>query len=142
MNVSSKSHPRFASRAGLGTAALALAMGSLANAALGETRGTATIHFPFLAGTTRCPAGSYDFEVDGTKVTLRSKDPKGPAVVLLVLTRLGRHDRDKGPEFVFDKVDEEMKISEIWPADEDGYLMLLTSGPHGHRVVGGSNAHD
>lgn len=119
-----------------------LAITAFAATAMAEVRGKATIDFPFVAGATPCAAGEYDFEVDGGKVTLRSTDAKGPAVVLLVLTRLGRHDRDRAPEFIFDKVGGQMKLSEIWPPKEDGYLLLLTSEAHTHRVVGGSNPHD
>ncbi|MFN7990001.1 MAG: hypothetical protein U0529_21190 [Thermoanaerobaculia bacterium] len=142
MNVPSTCRRELSLRVGIAAVALVLALAGLADPALAETRGTATISFPFVAGSTSCPAGSYTFDVDGTKVTLRSTEPKGPAVVLLVLTRLGRHDKDKEPEFVFDKVGNQMKLSEIWPPGEDGLLTLLTPEYHEHRVVGGSNPHN
>ena len=103
--------------------------------------GKATIDFPFVAGSTQCSAGSYSFESDGAKITLRSTESKGPTVIMLILTRLGRHDKDKGPEFVFDKVGDQLKLSEIWPSKQDGYLVLMSPEVHGHRVVGGSNPH-
>jgi hypothetical protein len=56
-----------------------------------------------------------------------------------VITTLGRHDLDKDPEFVFDKVDGKLLLSEIWVPGKDGLLVLATKGPHGHAVVGGSN---
>lgn len=142
MNVLSKCHLKIPSRTAIVGTAFVLALASLANAALAQTRGKATIDFPFVAGSTQCPAGSYDFETNDKKVTLRSTDPKGPTVVMLVLTRLGRHDKDQVPEFVFDKVGDQLKLSEIWPPKEDGYLVLITPDGHKHRVVGGSNPHE
>ena len=61
---------------------------------------------------------------------------------MLVVTRLGRHDKDKGAELVFVKVGDQMKLSEIWPSEQDGYLVLVSPEAHGHRVVGGSSPHD
>lgn len=143
MNISSRNRPKLPSAARVATLALGLALASLPDSALAApSKGRAAIHFSFLAGTTQCPPGTYEFEVDGTKVTLRSTDPKGATAILLVITRLGRHDKDKDPEFVFDKRDEQLKLSEIWLPGQDGYLMLITAEDHAHRVVGGSNPHD
>ena len=141
MNTHSESGPKVPSPAGIAAATMVLALASLSGSALAETRGKATIDFPFVAASTPCPAGTYEFEVEGSKVTLRSTDPKGPKVVLLVVTRLGRHDKDTVPEFVFDKVGDQARLSEIWPAKEDGFLVLITPEAHEHRVGGGSNPH-
>jgi hypothetical protein len=142
MNNPSRSRLKFTSRAAIVASAFGLALASLADTPVTQTRGKATIAFPFVASSTQCPAGSYDFESDGTKVTLRSTDPKGTTVVMLVVTRLGRHDKDKGAEFVFDKVGDQMKLSEIWPSKQDGYLVLVSPEAHEHRVVGGSSPHE
>ena len=56
-----------------------------------------------------------------------------------VITLLGRHDKDMDPEFVFDKVGGKLLLSEIWGPGMDGVLVLATSGPHQHAVLGGSN---
>jgi hypothetical protein len=141
MNILSPCRLSILSRAAVAAAAFGLALTGLADSAVPEVRGKATIDFPFVAGSTDCPAGTYDFESDGTKIALKSTDSKGPTVILLVLTRLGRHDKDKGPEFVFDKLGNQMKLSEVWPSNQDGYLVLMTPEAHGHRVVGGSNPH-
>ena len=141
MNVASKCHGKKLFRTGIVAASFVLALAGLADTRPSQFRGKATIDFPFVAGTTQCPAGSYDFESDGMKITLRSKDPKGPTVIMLIVTRLGRHDRDAEPEFIFDKVGDQLKLSEIWPAKEDGYLVLVTPEGHEHRVIGGSNQH-
>jgi hypothetical protein len=138
MNILSRCRPKIPSRTSVTATVLGLALVSLAHTAVAQTRGKATIDFPFLAGSTQCPAGTYDFETDEKKVTLRSTDPKGPTVVMLVVTRLGRHDKDKVPEFVFDKVGDQLKLSEVWPPEQDGYLTLITPEYHQHRVVNGS----
>ena len=139
MNEHSRFHPKFPARTWVIAAAFGFALAGLADAAVPQARGKANIDFPFVAGSTQCPAGSYDFESDGTKVTLRSTDPKGPSAILLILTRLGRHDKDKGAEFIFDKVGDQMKLSEIWPSEQDGFLVLVSPEAHEHRVVGGSS---
>jgi len=139
MNTLSALHLKTTSRAAVVAAAFLLAQTGLAGPAVVRARGKASIDFPFVAGGIQCPAGPYDFEYDGDKVTIRSTDPKGPTVLMLVLTRLGRHDKDKGPEFVFDRLGDQMKLSEIWTSAQDGYLVLMSPETHGHRVVAGSN---
>ena len=104
MNVLSRHRTKSRALAGLVASAFLLAGVGRADSVPSQTRGTATIGFPFVAGSTQCPAGSYSFEAEGNKVTLRAVEPKGPTVILLVVTRLGRHDKDANPEFVFDKV--------------------------------------
>ena len=60
-------------------------------------------------------------------------------MTLPVITLLGRHDKDTDPEFVFDKIDGKLMLSEIWIPGQDGLLVLATKGPHEHAVLGGSN---
>ena len=87
----------------------------------------------------QCAAGSYDFEADRGVVTLRSTDPKVAASAMIVITRLGRHDKDTGTELIFDKVGDKFMLSEIWMPNQDGFLVLNTPVDHEHRVLGGSN---
>ncbi len=141
MNTLSALHLKITSRAAIVAASFLLAQASLAGSAVVKAQGKASIDVPFVAGGIQCPAGSYDFESDGDKVTIRSTDPKGPTVFMLILTRLGRHDNAHGPEFVFDNLGGQMKLSEIWLSAQDGYMVLMSPGTHGHRVVGGSNPH-
>ena len=99
---------------------------------------TAEIGFAFTAGGKEFAAGKYTFEVTPAgPVVVRG--PGGTSVLMPVITTLGRHDLDKDPEFVFDKIDGKMFLSEIWAPGKDGMLVLATSGPHAHAVVGGSN---
>jgi hypothetical protein len=142
MKTVPSTHAHRASLAGLAAVALGVVLlVGLAAPATAQVQGKAKIEFAFVAGATAFPAGAYEFEAGGGKVILRSNDPKGASAVLMVLTRLGRHDTDQGTELVFDKVSDKMVLSEIWIDGQDGYLVLNTPAEHGHRVVGGSNPH-
>lgn len=142
MDIRSIAHPHRRLVAGVAAAALGVALlAGFPATARAQTSGKIAVDFAFVAGKTSFPAGSYEFEVSGNKVTLRSKDPKGESAFLSVITRLGRHDQDKESEFVFDKVNDKLMLSEIWLSGQDGYLLLSTPTEHPHRVVGGSNAH-
>ena len=121
--------------------ALAIALVGVAATASAQTVSKANFDFPFFVGAKECPAGAYTVQIEAGKVMLRSADPKGASAVSLVITRLGRHDKDTDAEFVFDKVANKVLLSEVWLPNEDGYLILSTPGAHEHRVVGGSNPH-
>ena len=84
------------------------------------------------------PAGKYGVEVMPAG-TVMLTGPNGARAMLPVITRLGRHDQDADSEFVFDKVDGKSVLSEIWMPKQDGWLVLATSKPHEHAVLGGSN---
>lgn len=122
-------------------AALMLVLVALGAIAHAQSRATVTIDFPFVAAGTTLPAGAYQLEVTTESVVLRPQAGSQPAVTMLVLTRLGRHDKDPGPELVFDKVKDEFRLSEIWLPEADGYLVLNTPTNHEHRVLGGSAPH-
>jgi hypothetical protein len=94
------------------------------------------IGFAFLAGGRAMPAGTYTVQVPASgPITLRAAD--GKAMMLPVITRLGRHDRDAEPELVFDRIQGELRLSEVWLPGQDGYLLLGTKEMHDHTVVGG-----
>ena len=97
-------HAHVPSLKGVAMAALGIVLVGFAATASGQSRVTANIDFPFVAGKVQCTAGSYDFEADRGVVTLRSTDPKVAASAMIVITRLGRHDKDTGTELIFDKV--------------------------------------
>ena len=114
--------------------AIVLVSGGLAYA----QRSTVDITFPFVAGDRPLAAGKYTLDTS-VRGSISISGPGGK-VSMIVLTRLGRHDRDQDAELVFDKTDGQARLSEIWPAgNEDGYLVLATKGEHEHAVVGGSN---
>ena len=99
------------------------------------------IDFAFVFAGKDMPAGGYEFEATSGRVLLRSQSGKAAAVAMPVITRLGRHDADTDPELVFDKVDGKFSLSEFWPPNSDGYLLLNTPADHEHRVLGGSRPH-
>jgi hypothetical protein len=101
---------------------------------------SADIGFPFVAGGKEMAAGKYTVEVtaDRERVVVL-KGPDGLQVMMPVITTLGRHDRDPDAEFVFDKIDGKLLLSEIWMPSKDGLLVLATKGRHEHAVLGGSN---
>ena len=65
--------------------------------------------------------------------------PDRRRVLMSVITMLGRHDQDAESEFVFDKIDRKLVLSEVWMPGKDGLLLLATKGPHEHAVLGGPN---
>jgi hypothetical protein len=98
----------------------------------------ADIGFAFVAGGKDMAAGKYTIEVPvGGPVIL--KGSTGNSGLLPIITTLGRHDQDQGTEFVFDKIDGKLVLSEIWLSGQDGFLLLATKAPHEHAVLGGSN---
>ena len=100
---------------------------------------TAKIAFPFVAGGKEMPAGEYRFELTPERTVVVRGGPGTSGAMLPVITALGRHDLDKDPEFVFDKVNGKLLLSEIWLPGRDGFLVLATKEPHQHVVSGGSN---
>ncbi len=125
-------------RATLCIAALLLAFVAIPVVASAQNAVTAVIDFTFVAGGKVMAPGKYiiDAPMDGP-VVLRGAT--GSSGLMPIVTTLGRHDLDKDPELVFDKVDGRMLLSEVWLPGQDGLLVLSTKGPHEHAVVGGSN---
>jgi len=138
MKTRSIGHLHMPSLTGIATAALGFVLVGFAATASAQSLGKANIDFPFVAGKTQCASGSYAIEAGGGKVVLRSQDPKGGTIAMLVITRLGRHDTDNATELVFDKVGGKFTLSEVWLGTGDGYLVASTPGDHEHRVLGGS----
>jgi hypothetical protein len=141
MKILSIGHLRVLSLTGIAATALAFLLVGSAAPASAQSVAKVNIDFPFVAGTSQLAAGAYEFEVNNGKVTVRSTQPKGTSVVMLGITRLGRHDLDKETELIFDKVNNKFVLSEIWLGNEDGYLVTNTPGDHEHRVLGGSKPH-
>ena len=100
---------------------------------------TAEIAFPFVAGGKEMAAGKYSFELTPERTVVIRESPGKSSAVLPIITLLGRHDRDADPEFVFDKINGRLLLSEVWLPGKDGLLVLATKGPHEHAVSGGSN---
>jgi hypothetical protein len=102
----------------------------------------AEIGFPFSAGGKELPAGRYSVDTASAGPTagmVTLTGPDGRQILLRVITSLGRHDKDPDAEFVFDKIAGKLLLSEVWMPGRDGMLVLATSTPHEHAVIGGSN---
>lgn len=111
--------------------------------AYAQTSGTeivVTVKFAFVVGERTLPAGSY-------RIAARTGSPAGLAIqavegkenaIVPVLTRLARrHGSAEGPgsNLVFDKVGDQMFLSEVWLPERDGYLVRGTADEHQHAVV-------
>lgn len=116
-------------------------LGATAYAQNAQNSVNVNIDFAFVAAGKEMPAGAYEFEVEKMTVVMRSVKGSALAVVMPAFTRLGRHDADRDPELVFDKVGGKLLLSELWIPDKDGYLLLDTPVNHDHRVIGGSRPH-
>jgi hypothetical protein len=118
---------------------VALVIASLAGVASASAQGlSANVPFAFVAGGKDMPAGKYSVEImPNGPITLVG--PGSDRIMMSAITQLGRHDRDADPEFVFDKLNGKLLLSEIWAPGRDGLLVLATATPHEHAVIGGSN---
>ena len=96
------------------------------------------VGFAFTVGTKELPAGTYTIEKPAPNVVV-IRGAGGVSVNMAELTQLGRHDKDKDAELVFDKIGGKFLLSEIWIPGKDGMLILATKEAHEHAVVGGSN---
>jgi hypothetical protein len=120
--------------------AAALVVAFIMGGAMAYAQGAvAEIGFPFTAAGKEMPAGKYSVNVAANFQEVQLTAPDRSRVIMAVLTVLGRHDKDTDPEFVFDKVDGKLVLSEVWLPGQDGLLLVATKGPHSHAVVGGSN---
>ncbi len=120
-------------------AVLALA-GSTAIAQTGSVHSAVVkVDFPFVVKGETLQPGAYTFQIDNNQVLVRSQGGAGNGVIMPVLTRTGRHDKDPEPELVFDKIGGKFLLSEVWLPGEDGYFLLSTKEQHDHRILGGSN---
>jgi hypothetical protein len=94
------------------------------------------INYPFTAGDKTFPAGMYEFVLDETGELFQVMG-EGNTVLVPIVTRLGGDMRSvpQGAYLVFDQVGETYLLAEIWLPGKDGYLLLATKGPHGHKTV-------
>ena len=123
----------------VGIAGLFVAFVAVGAVASAQQQIAADIGFSFVAGGKEMAAGKYTIEVTGAVGPILLRGSAGTSGVMSVITTLGRHDLDKDPELVFDKVDGKLILSEVWLPGKDGLLVLATKQPHEHAVVGGSN---
>ncbi len=97
------------------------------------------IDFPFTAAGKVLAAGDYEITRDfrGEFFTVQGQDKQGVEVPIVTrITKEMRADQEE-PRLVFDKVGDTYLLSEIWLANEDGYVVLVTKGTHEHKVMKG-----
>jgi hypothetical protein len=101
-----------------------------------QSPATVSVDFKFVAGTMAMPAGKYVIDqTAGIEISIKEAGGGKAAVVLPVITILGRHDTDRFPELVFDIYPDGPHLSEVWFPRIDGFLVLATKEPHEHRVL-------
>jgi len=104
------------------------------------------IAFGFFVGDKPFPAGEYRIQMGEKKYdnpphrmpALRLQSADGKLVASLEpITRLARQHMGDAPKasLVFDKVGDKHYLSEVWVADEDGFLLRGTEEEHQHDIV-------
>jgi hypothetical protein len=96
------------------------------------------IPFAFKAGKQSMPAGTYMVEVakpDATSIRLSAPGGKLSATIPVV-TRLHADDPpDPNPHLVFDKVDEQHTVAELWLPGMDGFFLWGDPHIHSHVII-------
>jgi hypothetical protein len=96
---------------------------------------TVTIKQPFKAGGKDFPAGHYRIlaDEDSDHVNLRNLDKKTDDAIRFT-TRLSPREGQSG-EVVFDKVENDLYLTEIYIIGMDGFFFQGAPGKHKHLVV-------
>ncbi len=96
---------------------------------------TVNIKQPFKAGGKAYPAGHYKIlaEDESDHINLLNLDKKTDDVIRFA-TRLSQREGEPG-EVVFDKVDNELYLSEIYIIGMDGFFFQGAPGKHKHLIV-------
>jgi len=96
-----------------------------------------SIDFPFTVGGKVLPAGQYEFLRDSTAPIFRVQGEGKIGGIAQILTRTAGeiHTTPEDAHLVFDVIGDVTALSEIWIPGQDGYIMLMTKGPHTHKVI-------
>ena len=94
------------------------------------------VPFAFSASEELLPAGSYVIQERGQMLVIRNGNG-GKGTLLNVVTRLARRPSadGNGSNLVFDIVDGQRFLSEVWLSDGDGFLLRGTREQHEHQLV-------
>ena len=95
------------------------------------------IGFNFFAAGKDLSSGKYTIEVTPAGHVVLRAEKGGATADITPLKSLGRNDSIQEPKLVFDIVGTERYLSEVWLANQDGYLVGSVSGPHEQQVLGG-----
>lgn len=94
------------------------------------------VPFKFMAGKTAMDAGKYTVTIN-EDATVTFTPAKGQPVMLLPVTRLAEQTATADARFVFDRVGQEYRISEVWMGSIDGFLLNDLKEPHKHHIIKG-----
>jgi hypothetical protein len=89
----------------------------------------------FMAGGKTYPAGQYHFKHDNESVPWISVAAEKSTTTIKIITRLSRESSNKDGRVVFDKVGDNLVLSEVWLPGKDGYLVGSTNENHQHEVM-------
>ncbi len=97
----------------------------------------AKIDFSFKVEGKVLPPGQYEFARDPKAMEFRVQGEGKIAALVPILTRMAAeiHSTHQDAHLVFDVVGDTHLLSEIWIPGEDGYVLLVTKGPHTHKVI-------
>jgi len=118
-------------------AALFVAAAGLGSVLHAQQRAQVDIGFAFVANGQPMAPGTYLLEVGESGPVTLTANATGTRVLMMVTTRLGRHDDHAQTELIFDKIGGQFHLSEAWFRGQDGYLLLGTKENHDHFVLRG-----
>lgn len=81
--------------------------------------------------------GKYEVTLSDDRAVITLTPEHGAAVFVPAITRLGVQTPITDGRLVFDNVNEQYTLSEVWMPAEDGFLVHDTKGPHKHHIVKG-----
>jgi hypothetical protein len=99
---------------------------------------TINIPFAFKAGKQSMPAGTYSVEVakpDATVIRIFAPGGKLSATVPVATRLHADNPPDPNPHLVFDNVDEQRTVAELWLPGMDGFFLWGDPHLHTHVVI-------
>jgi hypothetical protein len=128
---------RFRSTVSTAIFCLAATLSPYAIAQSGSLEFETNVPFEFLVGKKLFPAGTYKIIRNTTQNTVLQLDGGGKHLVALpILTRLARLPGSFiKTSLVFDVIDNQNFLAEVWMPEVDGYQVSTTSQNHKHAFV-------
>lgn len=98
---------------------------------------TADVPLAFKAAGRSFAPGGYEFRInrnDDTVTVSSIRNIKAPTATVPVVCSLAMHEGQQA-QVVFDKVGNDLILSEVWLPDSDGALVHAEKAKHTHHVV-------
>ncbi len=96
------------------------------------------VPFKFTFNKKAMEPGRYEVSISPDAIVTLTP-AKGQAVVGEAFTRLGQHGTPiEVPTFIFDKLNDQYYLSEVWLPMQDGYLVNDLKQPHQHHTIKGA----